>query len=241
MSLPTVKSNSDFHTSGSRHVDLEYLGKRSRSNSRQVDLNKITVRVKRQDSTVTLSRLGDEFCRFTHTQFPIFLQHRPYTFPTTFQHSRAKLRQMEGFPEKGVEMFSRQVSGAGPRDHNLQQWSQIALGEQAEEDVFNSLSKAFGKKEGASLLWNSLKTEQLFKVARESVVFEANQERKNNPTCLEVQLTASERQFFTMLDIDIPSLERDVNLLVFKLFSNCGPTATETEVLGNLTTALEEV
>ena len=148
---------------------------------------------------------------------------------------------MEGFPEKGVEMFARQVSGAGPRDHNLQQWSQIALGEQAEEDVFNSLSQAFGKKEGASLLWNSLKTEQLFKVARESVVFEANQERKNNPTCLQVQLTASERQFFTMLDIDIPSLERDVNFLVVKLFSNCGPTATETEVLGNLTTALEEV
>ena len=122
----------------------------------------------------------------------------------------------------------------------MDKWDEKAVAEMAEEKVYNSLLRTF--KSRVALLCSGLKMEKVLQVARESVQFDANQQRRLQPHLVEVDLTQSEKDFYKMLGQDIVKIEQDVTNLTNLLFSSAtNPNLPLNAVMGNLTPGLRAV
>ena len=150
------------------------------------------------------------------------------------------LHETEGFPGVATEIFQRQRVNRNPRDvdYSLTKWDEAARAQKAEEEVYNSLVRTF--KSRVALLWSGLKMEKVLQVARESVQYDANQQRRLQPHLVEVDLTPSETDFYKMLGQDVAKIEQDVTALNDHLFSTA-PVLPLNAVMGNLTPGLRAV
>ena len=100
-----------------------------------------------------------------------------------------------------------------------------AMAQKAEEEVLNYLVKAF--KPRVALMWSGLKVEKVLQVARESVQYDANQQRRLQPHLVEVELTPSETDFYKVLSLNVDKIQQDVTILTDHLFF----TATTLDLL----------
>ena len=202
-------------------------------------MNTLPVRVKRKDSTIQVANLMDEFEALVNQDFPKFHQ-QFIKFPATFRYSKAMLQDIEGFPGLARERFRRQLASGTAVDRRLDKWDEKAVAEMAEEKVYNSMVRTFQPR--VALLWSGLKMEKVVKVARESVQYDANQERSRQPHLVEVHLTPSEINFYKVFGLDCAKIDQEVTTLTDHLFSTAtNPDLPLNAVLGNLTQALRAV
>ena len=137
-------------------------------------------------------------------------------FPSTFQYSRPKLRDTEGFGTIASERFKKQVADKGGHiDKGLQRWGQEALAEEAEAKVYDAVVKAFCNR--TAHFFQGMKMESMFQVARESAYYDANQQRKVQPQMFEIDLTTTEVDLYKKLGIDVEKLHNEVVLFVDSL------------------------
>ena len=144
----------------------------------------------------------DELLALINQDFPDFYQ-QLIRFPSTFRYSKEMLHETEGFPGVATQLFQHQRVSRNPRDvdYSLTRWDEAAMAQKAEEEVFNSLVRTFEPR--VALMWSGFKVDKVLHVARESVQYDANQQRRLQPHLVEVNLTPSEKDFYKMLSLDV--------------------------------------
>ena len=214
-------------------VTVNNVGKSQRTNTKAFDLKKVQVQVKRQDSTVVQASLHDEFHRLIDTALPDC--HNQFLVqPPVFKYDQSKLNQTEGFPEVARDRLTGTVLGnrGGVHHRDLARWTQSGLADTAEDLSCQAVVRAFSGAPG--LLFNGLKREKLFSVARRALGFGGHAARG--------PINQQEREFYQLVGVDIDNLSQDTTSLVEELFPV--PTISslqERDLLANLTQALRVV
>ena len=151
---------------------MSNLGIHQRRNTRATStLSTFPVRVRRQDTTIHHVMLMDELKHFLDVHEPVI--RKPLVYPPSFQYDQRSLFHTQGFPE---------VAGSHPDMQREWRWRQYAGGHSAEGKVFKSLETVFQSR--TSLMWNSLESEKVFQVAKESVRYDTNQRMRKMPHLL---------------------------------------------------------
>ena len=214
-------------------VTVNNVGKSQRTNTKVFDVNKIQVQVKRQDSTVEQAFLLDEFHRLINTALPDchnqFLVH-----PPVFKYDQSKLHQTEGFPEVARDMLTATSPGnrGGVHHRHLTKWTQHGLAETAEDVARQAMVRAFSGSPG--LLFNGLKREKLFSVARRALGFGGHTQRG--------PINQQEKDIYQMVGIDMDKLIQETTSLVEELFPDPAVSSLqEQDLLTNLSPALRVI
>ena len=92
------------------------------------------------------------------------------------------------------------------------------LGLRGEETVDDALFKAFSKR--ASLAWNSLEEERLFKIAKDYVKYKLKQKKQGDESLLNTSLLPEEKHLHKLLGVDVTKLEKEVEEFLKELFNN---------------------
>merc|ERR1719264_287598 len=137
-------------------------------------------------------------------QFPNFAKDH-LKFPRAFTYELNKLMGVEG------PTYESQRAVGSHRDR-----MKAVLGLRGEEIVDDALHKAFSKR--TSLMWNSLETDKLFKIAKDCVKYKLEQTKKQDVSLLNIPLLPEERNLHQLLGVDVAKIEREVDKFVKELF-----------------------
>ena len=214
-------------------ITVNNVGKSQRTNTKVFDVNKIQVQVKRQDSTVVQASLRDEFHRLIDTDLPD-CHEKFLVYPTMFTYNQSKLQQTEGFPEVArARLTTTALGNRGSVDHrHLTKWTQSSLADTAEDLACQAVVRAFNGSPG--LLFNGLKREKLFSVARRALGFGGHTQRG--------PINQQEKEFYQLVGIDMDKLIQETTSLVAELFPDPAVSSLqEQDLLANLTPALRVV
>ena len=175
------------------------LGWQKLTFTHSTSLDSFPVRVKPQNSTIENVKLMEELLRFTDAQFPDAVN-KYLALPQAFQYNQNALKHIQGFPEE-----------AEKRTDVEKDWKSKGLGDCSEAETFRALETLFQKRQ--SLLLTGLKTNELFKLARESAHCSKKQKQKSNKM-FSYPLTNEERMFCEASGIDLLELETQLRSLV---------------------------
>ena len=175
------------------------LGWQKLTFTHSTSLDSFPVRVRRQNSTIENVKLMEELLRFTDEQFPDAVN-KYLALPQAFQFNQNALKHIQGFPEE-----------AEKRTDVDKDWKSKALGDSSEANAFRAIETLFQKRK--SLLLTGLKTNDLFKLARESAHCSKKQKQKSNKM-FSYPLTNEERMFFEASGIDLLEHETQLKSLV---------------------------
>ena len=147
----------------------------------------IDVLVRRQDTTVEVVKLNQEYQTFLVREFPDF-QSKFIQLPRVFAPKvKDSSKAIEGFVQKHVADIDKV-------------WLSHTVGDQAESIVFYELEKQFLLR--PALSWNGFQLGSVFKVAKEAVKEERTKRREQNLHVLDVPLSKIELDLYGLLGHD---------------------------------------
>ena len=173
---------------------------------KNIDLNNFIVRVRRQNAQVENVSLMKELNRFTETHYPNYATKCLKYPPTGFKFDQSHLHLNEGFPES-----------AGLRGDVPEDWTASTVGDLEKFRLFSSLERSFSSR--PSLIFNGLCEEKLLNVAKQTLTFEHDRIKNENPKMVEVPLSKNEKEVFNLLGINLETLDNEVTELIEGIFN----------------------